>query len=479
MQGVFCVGRRRWALIFGLLLVVPLAVSGCCDALDVTSLSPQTPVLPSAAIPTWTPAPTFTLTPYPTLTPLPSLTPTGLHGRIVFVRDDPVPNLWTVDLDESHAEQFTFDSGGIEVYVPSEKPPYLIFASVTQPEFDTDEFRWIPLPDACLGVEFSPAGRYVTYSLFADPETRACEPDLHVLDTTTLQVIATVPSSELDFWMTDSVAMVINCYCEGCSLLSLNAKTGEIASLGGASGVRYWSPDQMVFVMVDEPYPGTWRHLWVYDVQEISIIRPEWEADGFLEDSPCWTPDSSHVLYTRQSLTHTNYYTVTIGPRQVMMLDKESGDETMVLGDAEHDYFIGHWDGDRWSCTWRGEWLQVWSTPHRSITTNIEPSGDEWEALRCVLDGQNCSAVDLMALNWRTGELLPWKDAPLPTTILTPTPTFTDTLGPDLAAASIYADPGGAFTLYPGLEGVGLWRVPAEGKPTVLVEDGHYFVYIP
>jgi hypothetical protein len=457
-------------------LALALMTGGCGTTGLVTPVPTLQPTEAAAtAVPAWisTPTPTYAPTPTPSRSP----TPAGLHGRIVFVRDDPVPNLWVVYADGSGLEQLTFDPSGAGVYVASETPPYLVFASITQPGLDADWLQWIPLPDGCSGVTFSPTGRYVTCSTY-DPETSGCEPDLHVLDAVTLQTVATIPSSGLDFWLTDTLAMVAYCYCEGCDTLILNAETGNVEHLGGG-GVRYWSPDQMAFVTVVEPYPGAWRHLWAFDVQEKTIIRPEWEAANGLEDSPCWTPGSSYVVYTRQPLTFTDNYTITIGPRQVRILDRESGDERVVLGDAEHDYFVGQWETHRrsWSCTWQGDWLQVWSTPHQAVTSTIEPFGDDWEALQCTLNGQNCPDVEFMALNWHTGEILPWEEAPLPTTTAIPPPTPMP--GPNLAVTPICTDPGGASALYPGPNGVGLWRVPPEGEPTVVVEDGHHFFYIP
>ncbi len=247
----------------------------------------------------------------------------------------------------------------------------------------------------------------------------------------------------------------------------------------GEAGAEYWSPDRTAFVTVAEPYPGLWRHIWAYDVEKLSLIHSEQGAGSSLEDSPCWMPDSSRVLYTRQSLTYTGYYTVTIGPRQVWAMDRQSGDERMVLGDVDHDYFIGWWGDYRWSCAWQGDWLPVRATPCQPVTTSIDPWGKDWEVLHCVLYGQYCPDGEFLALNWRTGEVTPWEEAPLPAPTPTLTPTPASTPGPDLSVTPIYVDPGWAFALYPGPGGVGLWRVPAEGEPVVLVADGHHFAYVP
>jgi len=121
----------------------------------------------------------------------------------------------------------------------------------------------------------------------------------------------------------------------------------------------------------------------------------------------------------------------------------------------------------------------VRATPCQPVTTSIDPWGKDWEVLHCVLYGQYCPDGEFLALNWRTGEVTPWEEAPLPAPTPTLTPTPASTPGPDLSVTPIYVDPGWAFALYPGPGGVGLWRVPAEGEPVVLVADGHHFAYVP
>jgi hypothetical protein len=300
------------------------------------------------------------------------------------------------------------------------------------------------------------------------------------MDTTTLEVVVRVPSARLSFWITDTVALVARCHCEGCGLVSLNVETGDMEPLGG-DGVPYWSPDETAFITVATPYVGLYSHVWAYDMQTLSLIRPGREVGSLREDSPCWTPDSSHVLYTRQVLTYTAHYTVTVGPRQVMMLDRQGGGERVLLGDADYDYFIGAyvWEEYAWSCTWRGDWLPVSAVTHTAVTTAGEPHGKQFAPLWCPLYGRYCADGESLALNWRTGEVLPGEEAPIPTVTSFPTPEPTATPGPDMAAMPVYSDPGGTFALFAGPDGTGLWRVPAEGKPAVLFRDGRYFTYIP
>jgi len=50
---------------------------------------------------------------------------------------------------------------------------------------------------------------------------------------------------------------------------------------------------------------------------------------------------------------------------------------------------------------------------------------------------------------------------------------------PDLAATPVYTDPSGAWSLVPGVNGAGLWRVFADGRPAELVlADGSKFFWV-
>jgi hypothetical protein len=230
-------------------------------------------------------------------------------------------------------------------------------------------------------------------------------------------------------------------------------------------------------------FVGWEQTFWLSDTDSWEVVRQERRGESIRENAGTWTPSSSHFLYTRQVLTYTNHYTVTFGPRQIWSVDSRSGEERVLIDDSSYDFFV--------TGNWRGEWLQVWSTPYRVVTTTLSPSGKQWASLYCTVDGRDCADVQNWAMNWHTGELLPWDDAPLPTMtpspwpvptftpLPTPMPTLASTPGPNLAAPPVYVDPAGALALYAGQDGIGLWRVSAEGKPGLLVEDGHHFVYVP
>ncbi len=98
----------------------------------------------------------------------------------------------------------------------------------------------------------------------------------------------------------------------------------------------------------------------------------------------------------------------------------------------------------------------------------------------CLAYGLDCAAsAELFALNYRTGELVPWDQFTLPTPAPTATPSPTPLPGPDLTRQPVYTHPSGRYAFYVGLDGHSLWLEPQEGDPVLWVNDGTNFVYIP
>jgi hypothetical protein len=123
--------------------------------------------------------------------------------------------------------------------------------------------------------------------------------------------------------------------------------------------------------------------------------------------------------------------------------------------------------------------------------------------------------VELFALNWRTGTLVPWDQmvqkglVPGMEPTEEPGPDRTDIpvynfpygslypgpdentfwldgpgsgyilTGPDLEAAPIYSHPDGLYAYFVGIDGKTLWMVPAEGEPILWVLQGENYFYLP
>ena len=111
--------------------------------------------------------------------------------------------------------------------------------------------------------------------------------------------------------------------------------------------------------------------------------------------------------------------------------------------------------------------------PFKAARVSLDES--DLPEVRCALYGLNCQEpAEEMALNWKTGEMLPWDEAGL--VEVEPPPSFPL---PDLSAQPIYLDPGGVYAFYTDSGGRTLWYVPAEGDPILWVTEGKNFVYLP
>jgi hypothetical protein len=72
---------------------------------------------------------------------------------------------------------------------------------------------------------------------------------------------------------------------------------------------------------------------------------------------------------------------------------------------------------------WHGDWIQVRKLPAQSLEIQY-PAFEEVPGYLCVQYGMACPGNPvLLALNWRTGEMIPWDASLLPTPIPTITPT--------------------------------------------------------
>jgi hypothetical protein len=208
------------------------------------------------------------------------------------------------------------------------------------------------------------------------------------------------------------------------------------------------------------------------------FLHEEWQ----INDQPFWMPDGVRLLYQHRAQKNIEsvrpgiVVTTTFGASEIRVVDTVSGQERVLVGDPRYDYHLCAAFRD---CRWEGDWIQVRRVPFHPQEYPSHPDLPPrvWD---CLLLGDKCpDPVDRLALNWRTGELMPWDKAPRPTSTPKPTPTVTP--GPDskLATASIYSDPAGRYNLYTSQDGRNLWCVAtATGAAVRWVADGQHFMYI-
>lgn len=517
-----------------------LAVAGCQSA-TLTPAPPQVTRPGLTIYPSWTPTtePSKTPVPSPTRTPVPSLTFTAtlsptprqvpvyepgtvisvdwvmdegnniLHDLIVFTSawlspfnitdeqtraQDGGIRLWAFSPDGRKSGRLTFDDVPFAAYFSSQagqKPIFIEYGvffnhpDVLGVQLPRECYGWLPEDEAslleaadvepCSDFRFSLDGRYVAF--FFGPTV--CSRGMLLLDTATSQtVFRTKPGTTSGFeFLKNGKLLYTDTHCEGGTLRLLDPATGESVHLGTLGEMR-WNQAHDAFVMAVSPYHGASGAVWGYNVSSESIFLPEpetWELD----DHAIWAPDGAHVLFQHRplSISQDELYSFT-APRQIIRVDAQTGEQQVLAGDQEHDYHLCA-APDRMCDQWAGDWVQVRRYPFHAAEIPYTDDFYDDPRLTCLLYGNDCPfQAELLALNWRTGELVPWDASSLPvSTSASPTPTPLP--GPDLSRTPVYADPDGKYAFYLGLDARSLWLVAADGSSELWVRDGAGFYYLP
>ena len=409
----------------------------------------------------------------------------------------PVAQLWAVSPDGRRAGRLTNDAGGAGVYVSPGEFPTVIILSTNQLLLDDKRVRQIPLPPECdspagtpagepwlpcRDYKFSPDGRWAAFSWGPD----VCGRRLALKNLLTGQ--AQIDPGGLKrgiHWfrfLPNGQMLVATGHCEGgaVSLLDLDAQALRQLGVegGGGEGGLIWNAGGTAFAVSTSDYPGwTWA-VWGYNVATGRLfLHEEWQVN----DQPLWMPDGVRLLYQHRAQKNIEsgrpgiVVSTTFGASEIRVVDAMSGQERVLVSDPRYDYHLGAAFRD---CRWEGDWVQVRRVPfHPQEYPSPDLPPRVWD---CLLLGDKCSdPVDRLALNWRTGELLPWDKVPLPTPTPRATPTVTPGPGPHLSPAPLYRDPLGRYNLYTEQDGRSLWCVTtATGAAVRWVADGQHFMYI-
>jgi hypothetical protein len=498
------------------------------------TLSPSPTPVPSSTI-TLTPAPTATPTLSPTPRLLPALEPVielsadqladpanqVLHDLILFTSDsaNPFPSqmislagtqniqyqpqVWAISPDGSHAGRLTPGDKSFAAYFPADPTARPLFVAYGV-YFNHPAIQSIQLPGECYGRYLISEAEIVTtmgdqpcnaFQFSADGQIlgfffgpQICGQGVILLDTQSGdKPLRTGLGSNHGFeFLPTNKMLLATGHCEGGEVSLLDLASQALTPLG-AEGFNSWNADHSVLVVWSMPYSGAESVLWGYNVTTDQLFMPEpetWQRDDHL----LWAPDGQTFLYQHRTFTRNDDpWTYDFNsPRQIMRVDPQTGQQTVLAGDPGYDYDLCA--GSNNDCdTWYGDWVQVRRFPFQPQTIAFDDNFFSKPAATCLLYGTGCSSQpDLFALNWQTGELVAWENVPLPTA--TPTSsaltstlesTVTPTPGPDLSLPPVYAHPLGAYAFYVGLDGHSLWLVPAEGQPELWVEDGSHFMYLP
>lgn len=516
-------------------LTVSLVLMGCQPTSDPSAPS-ETPYPTSVAetrtpFPTWTPTATaLPATPFPTpaatatsqptttATPLPVCAPIWqrplsktepLHDLILFtstvhapfapgqIRQRTTPtHLWAVTADGRYSERLSITEDMLFIRSANDTGAAVtIDLLVTQPfSIETTFVRQHALlPECksgagefpCAQAQFSPAGTWAVY--FWGEEI--CGRGVVALDLRTdeTRILAEAGGSSFTFLSEETLVLTTlvtgTAHCKDDDLAIVDLRTGEQNILGEAGSVQ-WNAPRTAFAVNVHPYVGWGSSVWGYDVIRGRHFITSTTASATEESQPLWTPAADHLLYQQRAISYTTpaKAELTLGPQQIAVVDATTGEQQILLSDPAYDY---HLCTAYEVCPWEGDFIEVRRIPYRQGVFSQEADASS-AAVNCALYGFRCvDPVERFALNWRTGELVPWDARPAAAEVPTATPTLTPAAtapqpaAPDLARSAFYTAPDGTYTLHLGGDDRSLWCVPAGGEPVLWVNTGANFTYVP
>ena len=326
-----------------------------------------------------------------------------------------------------------------------------------------------------------------------------------VLDAKTSELVFQLPQANGHYFrmLKNGKALISTGGCNSGPMFYADLIFGTKKELG-PTGTFYWNVDQTAFA-VDANEFTEGNRIWAFNLETNQLFIPPPENIQ-IDDHPVWTPSKRYLLYQHRSLSRVPSLEFDQA-RRIMLVDAQTGYQQVLLSDSAYDYHIGS-DSD--SAVWYGDWIQI-----RRI--EFTPSPYNNDSYACYLYGSGCSSpVENFALNWKTGELVPWEEFIQTGLVITPEsselphPDRTEDLvykfpkgsmyrgptentlwlgaidsegyvltAPDLDATPIYSHPDGLYSYYVGIDGRTLWMVPQDGDPVLWVINGENYLYLP
>lgn len=300
-------------------------------------------------------------------------------------------------------------------------PSYDIAAQLLLDECFPDEGEGTPIPPIfkpCSDFSYSQDGRYLAYAI--DPDY--CGRNLVILNLNTgVPIFRTDTFGVHKFEFIPSGKLLLGKgHCEGGGVSLFDPDSGEYEHLGGEAPYL-WNPQQSAFAVNPPHYHSIVESVWGYSISEAFLFLPEqdnWQIDNHL----LWTTDGSHLLYQHRDMIRDEETWIDSFPtgRKIIRVDATTGETKILAADPMYDYHLC--EGVHSTCDrWHGDWIQVRKYPYQS--QELEYTGGFTPIEKCLLYGIECEGEPtLFALNWRTGEMIPWDDRILPTPIPSSTP---------------------------------------------------------
>jgi len=484
---------------------------------QTSTLSPSPTHTPKAKTPTSTPIPqTSTVAPLPAIQSKETITAgQSLHNVILFTskQNQPfffapasenwevsdTPHLWAISPDGLRSGRLTGDRQSASLFTAPGKTPILLSPLALQ--VDADIIQTIPLPIDCAypsGLEnasnlqswipcqyflWSVDGRWVQMAW----QEESCVRGILIIDTQTQKVVYKKDASHGGYpqspFLSNDQLVLFRGHCQGGGLFLIDLQSGSEKNLGDWGDLQN-NADWSALATTNSSFDGVESSIWVYNrLLDKTFAPPPTGSQTHI----LWAPDGKHLLYLSRSQARSanDTYGVDIKTAsQVMILDSATGEQRMLAGDPAFDYFLcaGYTSGCDF---WQGDWIQVRRLPFAPQSVRLSQSLLEFE---CLVAGSQCpQSPELLGLNWRSGELLPWDEAQKIMPVL-PTPISEGELN-DIAikefsanttGTPVYSDPNGFYDYFASYNGLLLWLVPRDPsvEPIKWI-SGSNFIYIP
>lgn len=419
----------------------------------------------------------------PTLTPTmvdqvaPEIPPllADLPGRLVFLHEkNGIPSsLWTFSFETGQSTQMLSNLRGSAVLLQN-MPPQVLIATNEILQTDLRDIYQFLLPELCLienrcqNLEFSPDAHYLAYTAIVNPEIGCGSGgvEVHVWDVNSREMVQQITGAGFAQWISDTEFQFAINGCEAGNSYLWDMESHSSIGLGGG-GVTFWASDRKALAGYELSFFGFHAAFWMYNIENQQLFEPQ-QGEGGRYDTLCWKPDGSQLVYTWQEFQPPSSYEFTIGPKQLWVMDTTSGEQSSLLLSEKFHYFIASGNEREWKCQWWGDWLQVREVSYTPVSTTLEPR--DWGPVYCPLRGI-CSNEKILAINTETGEVKEWGS-------LNQESIMSLQMGPDLEREPVFVSLENLFALYPGINNVGLWYVPTQGEPLLLISEGYSFIYL-
>jgi hypothetical protein len=271
----------------------------------------------------------------------------------------------------------------------------------------------------CSNFKFSPDEHYLGFLFGPD----LCGRGIIILNTRTEEIIyRSGVGNGLGFeFLNNGKVLISTGHCEGGQMSLLDPTTKEIHRLGDL-GRGGWNVTRTAIAVETGPYQGVAGAIWGYNAERDFLFLPQPEDWQRLDDHLLWSPDGSHILYLHRPVSYTftsNTYTFP-EPSQIIRVNTDTGEKQVLVSDPRYNHYFcaGAFD---WCDQWYGDWIQVRRFPFEAQSLAFTDDFYRKPVTTCLLHGIDCTdAPELFALNWRSGELVPWDELWL---LTAPTPT--------------------------------------------------------